>query len=92
MITADTAIVRNGTFTHYCHKLKGLMILRTHHQDCCLCKQKNPDYTPNKLVHTVINLLNSSLVMVFAKESDAIKYVQNHPFDHLALGDTGYVD
>jgi len=91
MINADTAIVGNGTFTHYCHKIKGLMMLRVHHYCCPLCSQKNPDYIPNQLVHVVSNLLTGSVVMIFSGERKAIEYIQNHPYDNLALGDSGYV-
>ncbi len=57
MINAYTEIVRDGYFFHYCHKIKGLMAFRIHYACCPLCFQKNPDYTKNKLVHVVINLL-----------------------------------
>ena len=90
-MNADTAIVGNGTFTHYCHRLKGLMILRTHHSMCPLCLQKNPDYISNKMVHVVSNLYTGSTVLIFADEQRAIKYIADHPLDHLALGDSGYV-
>jgi len=91
MKNANTAIVGNGTFTHYCHKINGLMILRVHHYCCPLCFQKNPDYITNQLVHVVSNLFTGSVVMIFGDECKAIEYVQNHPFDNLALGDSGYV-
>ncbi len=89
---ADTAIVGNGTFTHYCHKIKGLMMLRVHHPHCPLCLQKNPDYISNQLAHVVSNLVTGSVVMIFADENKAIQYIQDHPNDNLALGDTGYVN
>ncbi len=89
---ADTAIVGNGTFTHYCHKIKGFMILRVHHPNCPLCLQKNPDYISNKMVYVVSNLLTGSIVMIFADEKKAIQYIQDRPLDNLALGDTGYVE
>ena len=91
MKNANTAIVGNGTFTHYCHKINGLMILRVHHYGCPLCFQKNPDYITNQLVHVVSNLLTGSVVMIFGDELKAIQYIQDHPYDNLALGDTGYV-
>lgn len=90
-MSADTAIVCDGTFTHYCHKIKGLMMLRIHHPKCPLCLQKNPDYISNQLVSIVSNLVTGSVVMIFADECKAIQYIQNHPNDTLALGDTGYV-
>jgi len=92
MTNADTAIVGNGTFTHYCHKIKGLMMLRIHHPYCPLCLQKNPDYTPNKLVHTVTNMETGSDVLIFADIHKAAQYIQDHPNDNLAIGDTGYVE
>ena len=92
MINAATAIVANGTFTHYCHKIKGLMMLRIHHPYCPICLQKNPDYTPNKLVHTVTNMETGSDVLIFADIAKAAQYIADHPYDNLALGDTGYVD
>ena len=92
MIYADTAIVGKGTFTHYCHKIKGLIILRIHHPYCPLCLQKNPDYIPNKLVHTVTNMNTGSDVLVFADIHRAAQYIADHPYDNLALGDTGYVE
>lgn len=89
---ADSAIVSNGTFTHYCHKIKSLMVLRIYHAHCPLCMQKNPDYISNRPVFTVCNLLTGSTVLIFAEQSRAIQYIQDHPLDSLALGDTGYVD
>lgn len=91
MKNADTAIVGNGIFVHYCHKIKGLMALRIHHACCPICFQKNPDYTKNKTVHTVINLLTGSIVLVFKDLNNAIKYIHEHPWETLALGDTGFV-
>jgi len=91
MINADTAIVSNGAFFHYCHKIKGLMALRIHHQYCPLCLQKNPDYIANKLVHTVTDMSTNRDVMIFADIHKAVQYMQDHPNDNLALGDTGYV-
>jgi len=91
MINANTAIVSNGTFTHCCHKIKGLMTLRVHHPHCSLCLQKNPDYTSNRLVYPVTNLETGSNVLIFADENKAIQYIQEHPCENLALGDTGYV-
>jgi len=92
MINADTAIVGNGSFVHYCHKIKGLMMLRIHHSKCPLCNQKNPDYILNRLVYPVTKLETGSIVMVFADQNKAIKYMQDHYSDSLALGDTGYVE
>lgn len=92
MINADTAIVGNGTFFHYCHNAKGLMALRIHWKSCPLCRQTNPDYVANKLVFTVINLSNGNTLLIFSDQLDAINYIQNHPLENLALGDTGYVD
>ena len=92
MINANTAIVGNGTFTHYCHKIKGLMMLRIHHQHCPVCLQKNPDYIPNKLVHIVTNMETGSDVLIFGDIHKAALYIQDHPYDNLALGDTGFVE
>ena len=89
---ADTAIVSNGTFTHYCHKIKGLMMLRVHHSNCPLCLQKNPDYISNKMVYTVSSLVTGSIVMIFADENKAIQYLQDHYLEPWALGDAGYVE
>ncbi len=91
MIYADTAIVSNGLFFHYCHKIKGLMALRIHHPFCQLCSQKNPDYIANKLVHTVTDMSTNRDVLIFADIHKAVQYMQVHPSDNLALGDTGYV-
>ena len=92
MDNANTAIVGNGIFFHYCHKTKGLMALRIHHPNCPLCMQKNPDYILNLLVHVVSNFATGSIVMIFANEVQAINYIQKHPLDNLMLGDAGYVD
>jgi len=92
MINAETAIVSNGAFFHYCHKIKGLMALRIHHSNCPICLQRNPDYISNKLVHTVTDMNTGRDVLVFGDMNKAIEYVQAHPFDNLALGDTGYVE
>ena len=89
---ADTAIVVNGIFFHYCHSIKGFIALRIHHTECQFCLQKNPDYIPNKLVHTVVNISRRENVMIFADINKAIQYIQDHPFDNLALGDCGYVE
>jgi len=92
MINADTAIVVNGAFVHYCHKLKALLMLRIYRPHCPLCLQKNPDYILNRLVHVVTNLITRSVVMVFADENKAIQYIQDHDSDNLALDDTGFVE
>lgn len=92
MIYADTAIVGNGAFFHFCHGMKGLMALRIHWEECPICTQKNPDYIPNKLVHTVINLSSGKIILVFANQIDAVTYVLKRPFENLALGDTGFVE
>ena len=92
MINADTAIVGNGIFFHYCHSIKGFMALRTHHKFCPFCSQKNPDYIPNKLVHTVTEMNSGRTVLIFADIQKAVDYMQKHPSENLALGDTGYVD
>lgn len=89
---ADTAIVANNLFFHYCHRGKGLMALRTHRYNCPLCGQKNPDYLSNKLAHTVTDVKTGSVVMVFADIENAIQYIQEHSSEILLLGDTGYVD
>jgi hypothetical protein len=91
MKNADTAIVGNGVFVHYCHKIRGLMALRIRHPCCPICFQKNPDYTQNKMIHTVTNLLTGSIILTFSDVNIAIKYIQDRPWDTLALGDTGYV-
>lgn len=91
MINADTAIVGNGIFVHYCHKIRGLLALRIHHACCPICFQKNPDYIKNKMVHTVTNLLTGSNVLIFKDMDKAIKYIQDRPWETLALGDTGFV-
>ena len=91
MTNASTAIVKDGLFFHYCHQAKSLMALRIHHSNCPLCSQKNPDYIPNEQVFTVSNLSKNSVILVFASPNDAIKYIQKHPHDNLALGDTGFV-
>jgi len=92
MINADTAIVGDGFFIHYCHKIKGLMTLRIHHSNCPICLQRNPDYISNEFVYPVTNMKTGSNVLIFADQNKAIQYIQNHPFDNLALGDTGYVE
>jgi len=92
MINADTAMVSDGTFTHYCHEIKSLMILRIHHSNCPMCLQRNPDYISNKLAHTVIDMKTERVVLVFGDADKAVNYVLEHPFDNLALGDTGYVE
>jgi len=92
MINAETAIVSNGFFIHYCHNIKGLMALRIHHPNCPMCLQKNPDYIQNSLVYPVTNLETGSNVLIFAEQNKAIQYIQDHYSDNLALGDTGYVE
>ncbi len=92
MINADTAIVGNGVFIHYCHDTKGFMVLRVRHQACPFCLQKNPDYIPNQIIYTVSNLVNGSVIMAFSDENSAIAYLQKHPLELWGLGDTGFVD
>lgn len=92
MINADTAIVGKGAFFHYCHSTKTLMAFRIHHKFCPLCNQKNPDYIPNILVHTVTDMTTGRDILVFSDIQKAIDYMQNHPLENLALGDTGYVN
>jgi len=92
MINADTAIVGNGFFIHYCHEIKGLMCLKICHPCCPLCLQKNPDHIPNKLVFPVTSMETGSTVLIFANQNKAIKYIYDHYSDNLVLGDTGYVE
>lgn len=92
MINVDTAIVGNGFFTHYCHKIKSLIILKICHSNCPMCLQKNPDYIRNRTVYSVTDLKTGSNVLIFADQNKAIQYIQDHLFDNLALGDTGYVE
>jgi len=89
---AATAIVSKGFFVHYCHKAKGFMVLRTHHQNCPLCMQKNPDYIPNKLSHAVIEFNTGKIRLVFADMGKAIQYIQERPCENLALDDVGFVE
>ena len=91
MINADTAIVRNGVFVHYCHNIKGFMALRIHYPCCPICFQKNPDYVQNRLVHTIINLQTGENVLIFKDFNKAIQYIQDRPWETLALGDAGFV-
>jgi len=91
MINVGTAIVGKGFFFHYCHNVKTLMALRVHYKFCPLCKQLNPDYIANKLVHTVTDMDSGRDVLIFSDIHKAINYMQNHPFENFALGDTGYV-
>lgn len=88
---ADTAIVSEGIFFHYCHKIKGLMALRICHECCPFCLQKNPDYIPNKIIYTVINYKTNSVILAFDDQLQAVKYIQTHHLDPLMLGDTGFV-
>ena len=89
---ADTAIVGNGIFTHYCHKAKTFMVLRIHHSNCPLCMQKNPDYIPNKWAHAVTELNTGKIRMVFADMRKAIQYMQERPLENLVLEDVGFVE
>lgn len=91
MINADTAIVGKGMFIHYCHSMKTLMAFRIHYKSCPFCNQKNPDYIPNSLVHTVTDMITGRDILVFSDIHKAVDYIQNHPMENLALGDTGYV-
>ena len=91
MINADTAIVGGGFFFHYCHRVKGFMALRVHYKFCPLCSQKNPDYILNKSVFTVSDMNTGRDVMIFANAQKAVDYIQKHPSENFALGDTGYV-
>lgn len=91
MIYADTAIVCKGMFFHYCHKIQGFIVLRIHYPCCPLCFQKNPDYVQNTLVHTVTDLSTGRNLLIFRNINKAIQYIQEHPFETLALGDAGFV-
>lgn len=91
MINADTAIVSKGIFFHYCHNVKSLMALRIHHKFCPFCSQVNPDYITNKLVHTVTDMDSGRDVLIFTDIHKAVDYIQKHPCENLALGDTGLV-
>ena len=91
MINADTAIVGNNCFIHYCHCLKTLVALRIHREGCPFCKQKNPDYIPNKIAYAVIDFNTGTIVMGFEDDKEAIQYIQDHPEENLALTDTGFV-
>lgn len=93
MISADTGIVRNGFFFHYCHKNKTMMALQVRWEKCPFCYQKNPDYIrPTKVIYTISNIPTGSQVMSFADQRKAIDYICNHPEEQFALGDTGYVE
>jgi len=91
MINASTAIVSKGTFFHYCHNAKSLVAWRVHHKFCPLCKQVNPDYISNTLVHVVTDMDSGRDVLIFSDIHKAVDYIQKYPLDNLALGDTGYV-
>ena len=68
------------------------MALRVHHSNCPFCLQKNPDYISNKLIFPVTNYLTGSIIMTFSDQQKAIMYIQSHPQETWALGDTGYVE
>jgi len=89
---AATAIVKNGTFTHYCHTGRSFMVLRIHHKACPLCSVKNPEYIPNKLVYSVINMDTGNVELVFSDMQKACKYISKYPDENLAVGDVGYVN
>ena len=91
MNIADTAIVGKGFFIHYCHDVKSFMALKVSRAACPFCSQKNPDYIPNQIIYTVTSLVNGSLIMAFANQDSAIAYIQKHPLEPWALGDSGYV-
>jgi len=91
MDNANTAIVTDGFFTHYCHTNKGLMMLRVIHHSCPFCNQKNPDYICNKLIYGVTKLSGSNVLM-FSDENKAIKYIYDHPKENFVLDTTGYVE
>lgn len=91
MDNANTGIVGNGIFFHYCHKISTLMALRVHHSNCPLCNQKNPGYIQNNMIFTVSHLETGCVVMSFADQQRAIDFIQKNPNELWALGDTGYV-
>ena len=65
---SGTALVINGVFFHYCHKINSLMALRIHHKSCTLCKQANPDYIQNKIIYTVSDLTTGKVILAFDDE------------------------
>jgi len=91
LINADTAIVGKNCFIHYCHSLKTLVALRIHREGCPFCRQKNPDYTPNKIAYAVIDFDSGTPVIIFENDIKAIQYIQDHPKENLALTDTAFV-
>ncbi len=91
MINADTAIVGNNCFIHYCHFYKTLVALRIHREGCPSCNQKNPDYISNNWAYAVIDFNTGTPVMVFEDDNEAIQYIQDHPHNNLALSGTGFV-
>ena len=91
MMKSGTALVVNGVFFHYCHKINSLMALRIHYSSCPLCKQENPDYIQNKIIYTVSDLTTGNVILAFDDEQKAISYMKNHPQELWCLGDTGHV-
>ncbi len=88
---AETALVTDRFFFHYCHKIKGLMCLRIHHEKCQLCGQKNPDYTKNKMIFLITDYENRP-IMAFTEQELAYDFINKNPQGEYILHDTGLVE
>jgi len=88
---AETALVTDKFFFHYCHKLKGLMCLRIYHEKCPLCDQKNPAYIKNRMIFLVTDYDNRP-IMAFTDHRDAYDFICENPQGEYILHDTGFVE
>jgi len=88
---AETALVTDKFFFHYCHKAKGFICLRIHHEKCFLCGQKNPDYTKNKMIFLITDYENRP-IMAFTNQDKAYHFIGKNPQAQYILHDTGLIE
>ncbi len=88
---AETALVTDRFFFHYCHKIKGFMCLTIKHQNCFLCGQKNPSYIKNKMIFLVTDY-DSSPILAFTDQRKAFEFMSKNPEAEYMIHDTGLVE
>ncbi len=88
---AETALVSDTFFFHYCHKIKGFLCLRIYHEKCNICGQKNPNYIQNKLIFLVTDYDNIP-IMAFTDAEKSYDFISQNPLANYILHDTGLVE
>jgi len=88
---ADTAIVTENYFFHYCHRMKTFVALQLHHPSCPYCYQKNPLGIPNSHIIFLVTDFSGRPIMSFEDQYATIEFLQKNWQKGYMLRDIGYV-